>query len=226
MSDKRTSKFGQNFVLIKCFHFIITLMNKRKYLQFCLSLVVVVVYVCSYPLKIGFMIGDDWLYQNSFSYFPIKPTQCVKVMLCNVVDVGNLCFDYLVKKCGTYLFFCLRCCAVYGFPERRCSYICRSTLAFVTIPPPTPLLPSYHRQLDMITIIAITSITCLTCRQWKQKLDAPPSLSGPQSHCFQPCDDGSDYCDQDDVRDDDHDDGDDETLIIVYSQCWCPMLQQ
>ena len=67
-------------------------------------------------------------------FFPIKPTQCVKVMLCNVVDVGNLCFYNLVKKCGTYLFFCLRCCAVYGFPERQCSYICRSTLAFVTIP--------------------------------------------------------------------------------------------
>ena len=82
----------------------------------------------------------------------------------------------------------------------------------------------------MKIIIVITSITCLTCQQWKQKLDAPPSLSGPQSHCFQPCEDGSDYCDQDDVHDDDHDDddddGDDETLIIVHSQCWCPMLQQ
>ena len=60
----------------------------------------------------------------------------------------------------------------------------------------------------MIIIIAITSITCLTCQLWKQKLGAPPSLSGPQSHCFQPCDDGSDYCDQDDVRDNDDDDGD------------------
>ena len=78
----------------------------------------------------------------------------------------------------------------------------------------------------MIIIIAITSITCLTCQQWKQKLDAPPSLSGPQSHCFQPCEDGSDYCDQDDVRDGDDDDGDDETLIIVHLQYWCPMLQQ
>ena len=75
----------------------------------------------------------------------------------------------------------------------------------------------------MKIIIVITSITCLTCQQWKQKLDVPPSLSGPQSHCFQPVEDGSD---QADVRDDDDDDGDDETLIIVHSQCWCPMLQQ
>ena len=122
MGDKRTSKFWQNFVLRKCYHFIITLMNKRKCLNFCLSLLVVVC-VCSYPLNLGFVIGDDWFYQNSFFYFPIKPTQCVKVMLCNVAYVGNLCFDYLVKKCRTYLFFCLRCCAVYGFPERRCSYL-------------------------------------------------------------------------------------------------------
>ena len=106
-------------------------------------------------------------------------------------------------------------------------FICKSTLAFVTIPTINTIIAIlYRRQLNMIIIIAITSITCLTCQLWKQKLGAPPSLSGPQSHCFQPCEDGSDYCDQDDVRHGDDDDGDDETLIIVHLQYWCPMLQQ